>query len=99
MTLAQASAGEWFALVNNYGLPLVMLGLVLASLAWVLRSVAKFAAPKITAVTDAHLKLVDTLETQSSKQTDLMAQQNVLLADQGRLIREVHTAVNHGRVT
>uniref|UniRef100_A0A7C4LMF3 Uncharacterized protein n=1 Tax=Schlesneria paludicola TaxID=360056 RepID=A0A7C4LMF3_9PLAN len=84
---------DWVAMVDRLGIPLTLLG-GLAYAAW--RSAA-FFAPKITAVTEAHLQFVASVGQQTSrlaeqaeKQTALLESQHHLLKEQGRLLAEMH---------
>lgn len=87
--LMLAQMQEFLKLLDDRGLA-VFIVVVAVFAAW--RGMV-FFAPKVTAVTESHIRFVDTIEKQSEKQTDLMAQQNTILGEHTGMLKTIHEHV------
>jgi hypothetical protein len=59
MTLTETAALDWEGLLNRWGMPTVILGLI----AWAVYRLTRWAAPRADKVIDSHVQLVATLES------------------------------------
>ena len=98
MLLADGSI-DWIALLERNGLA-TFLVLAFVFGAW---KAAVFLAPKLTAATEAHLALVETLDTQTKRQTDLLENHGeaiktlgVAVERHGNMLGEIHRRVSGG---
>jgi hypothetical protein len=73
----------------QYGL----LGVVLVSIAYAVRQVAIFFAPKVDDITKAHLNFVNTLAEQMPKQTHLMQTMADNQSEHGRILENIRDEV------
>jgi len=87
---------DWLTFIDRLGIPVGLL----AAISYALWRGAAFFAPKITEVTEAHLKFVATvgeqttrLANQSETTTALMSSQHELLKEHGRMLAEIHSHV------
>jgi len=87
---------DWIAMIDRLGIPVSLL----AAIAYGVWRCAGWAAPKLTDVTEAHLKFVATVgeqtvrqADQAEKQTSLLESQHALLKEQGQMLAEVHRHV------
>lgn len=73
-------------LIQSLGVPVS----ILAAMGYAIFRAANFLGPKITDVTEAHLRLVDTLEKQLLVQTNLINSQSAILQEHAVILKDIH---------
>lgn len=85
---------EIVSIIHSLGVPVS----ILAAMGYAIFKTANFLGPKITDLTEAHLKLVDTLDKQLLIQTNLISSQSKLLQEQTEILKDIHRSVGKGTV-
>lgn len=77
----------------------LMLACVVAGAVYAIRTLAKWARPQVEHVVETHLRLVESLQQNDVKQTQIMQDQNQILTQHSAILADhSKTLAHHGAV-